>query len=139
MRKHTRIAVVAGALLVAMAAPIFTSNRQAAQASASNPWAVVRQLESAFPRLHPLQQWRLAKVACKTSNLHDKVHEFDPVIDGLLAQTGVPAEYRYRPWVLELSRDLYDLKQDGGWVYTVGSAWFCQRADNKVKWYAGTQ
>ena len=152
MRKHTRIAVVAGVLLVAMAAPMFsgTGSRKAAQASAPDPWAVVRQLESVLPKLGltrvgrpayptPRQRWQLAKVACTTSNLNDKVHNFEPVIDGLLAQTGIPSQYRYQPRVLEFSRELYDLNQDGGWAFTVGSTWFCQRADDKVKWYAGTR
>jgi hypothetical protein len=72
MRKHTRIAVVAGALLVAMAAPLFTGagNRQAAQASAPDPWGGRPAARERHPKLGLT---RVGRPAYPTPLLHEKV------------------------------------------------------------------
>jgi hypothetical protein len=142
---------VVAALLLAMVAPIAigANDRQAAQASAPQPGAVLRRLYQIIPQAGSTkvgrpawptteQWWRLAKVACTTNEFHDNVHEYETTVDDLLSLTGIPNPYRYQSSVLELSRQIYEFKQQGGLVYEFETTLFCAKADRQVKRYVGT-
>jgi hypothetical protein len=152
MRKRTSVAVVIAALLLGVVGPTVTTpeRRQVAKASALNLRAVFRSLDDIIPRsgwtrtgrpahLTDQQRWQLANVACTVHQVHDNVHEYESEADYLLSQLGWVNPYRFQSPVLELSRRIYQFKQDGEVVYEAGTQVFCDQAKQNVKLYAAAR
>ena len=152
MRKRTRIAIVVAALLIAVVAPTVTGadNRQAAEASAPDWRAAYRALDNIIPRtgwtrtrrsvsLTPQRRWQLANVACKVNEVHDNVYEYEGEVDYLLSELDWFNPYRFQSPTLELSRRIYQFKQEAGPMYDYGSQAFCDDAKEIVEQHAATQ
>jgi hypothetical protein len=152
MRKRTRIAIVVAALLVSVVGPtaITAGNRQDAEASAPDWRAAYRALDNIIPRtgwtrtgrsvaLTPQRRWQLANVACTVNEVHDNVYEYEDEVDYLLSELGWFNPYRFQSPTLELSRRIYQFKDDSGPMYDYGSQVFCDYAKDIVEQYAATR
>lgn len=157
MRKHTRIAVVAGALLVAVVSPTVTGtqgNGRAALASGTliagavpvDPGDViagVRRLQSIIPAggrvragrpssFTDEQLWRLMSVACTANDGHGYVYELE--IDERLWELEplVPGAYRQQESVLRLSELVHEGREDLGSSFGQATSRFCHNVGRPV-------